>query len=299
MLLGNEMDEITSLRAENEQLRGQLVEVEALRKREAEVQEHNRRIQVALSASAIIGTWNWHPLADTFTVDENFALSFGHDPSIVQTELTLEQVLATVHPDDRPSLDAAIEEAVLRGGAYVHQYRVRRADGRYYWIEANGRVDFDAEGKPESFPGVLINVDERRSLEVERDRATAALRALNDTLEQRIEERTAELMRSEEALLQSSKMEAVGQLTGGLAHDFNNLLAGISGSLELMRMRIQQGRYTDVDRYLTAAQGAARRAAALTHRLLAFSRRQTLDPRPTDINRLLRWLVPLGFGRCW
>lgn len=287
MLLGNEMDEITSLRAENEQLRGQLVEVEALRKREAEVQEHNRRIQVALSAGAIIGTWNWHPLADTFTVDENFALSFGHDPSIVQTELTLEQVLATVHPDDRPSLDAAIEEAVLRGGAYVHQYRVRRADGRYYWIEANGRVDFDAEGKPESFPGVLINVDERRSLEVERDRATAALRALNDTLEQRIEERTAELMRSEEALLQSSKMEAVGQLTGGLAHDFNNLLAGISGSLELMRVRIQQGRYTDVDRYLTAAQGAARRAAALTHRLLAFSRRQTLDPRPTDINRLV------------
>jgi hypothetical protein len=82
-------------------------------------------------------------------------------------------------------------------------------------------------------------------------------------------------------------MEAVGQLTGGLAHDFNNLLAGISGSLELMQKRLVQGRYTDLDRYMTVAQGAARRASALTHRLLAFSRRQTLDPRPTNANRLV------------
>ena len=82
-------------------------------------------------------------------------------------------------------------------------------------------------------------------------------------------------------------MEAVGQLTGGLAHDFNNLLAGISGSLELMQSRMQQGRFTDVERYMAAAQGASKRAAALTHRLLAFSRRQTLDPKPTDVNRLV------------
>ncbi|GLS58391.1 PAS domain-containing protein [Methylobacterium haplocladii] len=97
----------------------------------------------------------------------------------------------------------------------------------------------------------------------------------------------ADLETAQEALRQSQKMEAVGQLTGGLAHDFNNLLAGISGSLELMQTRMQQGRLTDVDRYMTAAQGAAKRAAALTHRLLAFSRRQTLDPKPTDVNRLV------------
>ena len=96
----------------------------------------------------------------------------------------------------------------------------------------------------------------------------------------------AELAFTQEALRQAQKMEAVGQLTGGLAHDFNNLLAGISGSLELMQTRMQQGRLTDVDRYMTAAQGAAKRAAALTHRLLAFSRRQTLEPKPTDVNRL-------------
>ncbi len=92
---------------------------------------------------------------------------------------------------------------------------------------------------------------------------------------------------AEDALRQSQKMEAVGQLTGGLAHDFNNLLTGISGSLELLRTRVAQGRYSELQRYIAAAEGAAKRAAALTHRLLAFSRRQTLDPKPTDVNQLV------------
>ena len=101
------------------------------------------------------------------------------------------------------------------------------------------------------------------------------------------------LAEAEEQLRQAQKMEAVGQLTGGLAHDFNNLLAGISGSLELMQARVAQGRIGDLERYLGAAQGAAKRAAALTHRLLAFSRRQTLDPRPTDTNRLVAGMEDL------
>ncbi|MBR1136774.1 MULTISPECIES: ATP-binding protein [Bradyrhizobium] len=96
----------------------------------------------------------------------------------------------------------------------------------------------------------------------------------------------ARLREAEEALRQSQKMEAVGQLTGGIAHDFNNLLTGIMGSLEMLQTRLRQGRFSDVDRYVAAAQGASKRAAALTHRLLAFSRRQTLDPKPTDVNRL-------------
>ena len=99
--------------------------------------------------------------------------------------------------------------------------------------------------------------------------------------------------RLEDQLRQSQKMEAVGQLTGGLAHDFNNLLTGIAGSLELLQTRIGQGRLQDLGRYITAAQGAARRAAALTHRLLAFSRQQTLDPRPTDVNLLVAGLEEL------
>ena len=95
------------------------------------------------------------------------------------------------------------------------------------------------------------------------------------------------LIRAETALRQSQKMEAVGQLTGGIAHDFNNLLTGISGSLEVMQLRITQGRPNDIERYVLAAQGAAKRAAALTHRLLAFSRRQTLDPKPANVNRII------------
>jgi CheY-like chemotaxis protein len=88
-------------------------------------------------------------------------------------------------------------------------------------------------------------------------------------------------------------MEAVGQLTGGIAHDFNNLLAGISGAFEMIGMRLAQGRSADVERYLAAGQGAARRAAGLTHRLLAFSRRQTLSPKSVVINRLLSDFVEL------
>lgn len=101
------------------------------------------------------------------------------------------------------------------------------------------------------------------------------------------------LKEAEEALRQAQKMEAVGQLTGGLAHDFNNLLAGISGAFEMTKVRLAQGRSADVDKYLSAGQGAARRAAALTHRLLAFSRRQTLSPKPVVVNRLMADFVEL------
>lgn len=114
-----------------------------------------------------------------------------------------------------------------------------------------------------------------------------AMAELNATLEQQVLERTDKLMAAEEALRQSQKMEAVGQLTGGIAHDFNNLLTGISGSLDMLETRIGQGRLDAIPRYVDAAQGAVKRAAALTQRLLAFSRRQTLDPKPVNVNRLV------------
>ncbi|MEQ7921767.1 PAS domain-containing protein [Xanthomonas sp. WHRI 1810A] len=266
---------------------------ERLRASEALARENVERVQLALAAGAIIGTWHWHLPTDRFTVDEAFARVFDLDPSLGLDGLSLEQVVATVHPEDRDDLIAAINEVIARGGAYSHQYRVRRANGKYHWIEANGRVDFAEDGSPLRFPGVLLDVDERRSVEADRDRATEALRALNDTLEQRVAARTWALMQAEEKLRQSQKMEAVGQLTGGLAHDFNNLLAGISGALELMGMRITQGRFSEVAKYIATAQGAAKRAAALTHRLLAISRRQTLDPRPTDVNLLMAGMIEL------
>ena len=102
-----------------------------------------------------------------------------------------------------------------------------------------------------------------------------------------------EQRQAEEALRQSQKMEAIGRLTGGIAHDFNNLLAAVMGSLELMQNRIAQGRVNEIHRYVATAQEAVKRAAALTHRLLAFSRRQTLSPRLTDVNHLVKSIEDL------
>jgi signal transduction histidine kinase len=117
--------------------------------------------------------------------------------------------------------------------------------------------------------------------------AEAGLRELNEGLESEVQERTRALFAAEESLRQSQKMEAVGQLTGGLAHDFNNMLTGIIGNLELLHARVAQGRISEIERYSLAAQDAAQRAAALTHRLLAFARRQPLDTKPSDINRIV------------
>ncbi|MGI4954176.1 MAG: ATP-binding protein, partial [Janthinobacterium lividum] len=122
---------------------------------------------------------------------------------------------------------------------------------------------------------------------VERARAETRLRELNATLEARVEERTTELRRAEDALRQAQKMEAVGQLTGGIAHDFNNLLTGITGALELLQRRVGEGRYGEIGRFATVATTSANRAAALTQRLLAFARRQPLDPKPVAANRLV------------
>ena len=151
---------------------------------------------------------------------------------------------------------------------------------------------------------------QRRQIQTQRDALEAHTRALADAanhLEEQVRERTAELEdalarlkaetaereRAEASLRQSQKMEAVGQLTGGIAHDFNNMLTGITGSLDLMRRRVSTGRLDDLDRYIEVASASAGRAAALTQRLLAFSRRQSLDPKPVEINGLIRSMSDL------
>ena len=151
---------------------------------------------------------------------------------------------------------------------------------------------------------------QRRQIQTQRDALEATTRALADAanqLEAQVRERTAELEdalerlkaetaereRAEATLRQSQKMEAVGQLTGGIAHDFNNMLTGIIGSLDFMRRRIASGKLADLERYMDTASASAARAAALTQRLLAFSRRQSLDPKPADINGLIESMADL------
>lgn len=139
----------------------------------------------------------------------------------------------------------------------------------------------------------MRDVGERTLAARERRRAERHLAKLAASLERTVEERTAELMASEAALRQAQKMEAVGQLTGGIAHDFNNLLTAISGSLEMVVKRAGEGRTEEAERFVGVAQAATERATALTHRLLAFSRRQTLEPTAVDVLALTEGMADL------
>ncbi len=199
-----------------------------------------------------------------------------------------------------PMPPAEIEAALLREGEWRGDLRHVRRDGTFLVVAAYKALRCGEAGRATAVVESLADVTALR-------RAQEELERLNAELEDRVEARTAELRRAvdalhaeareraqaEERLRQAQKMEAVGQLTGGLAHDFNNLLTGISGSLERLQARLSQGRVDDLERYIVVAQGAAKRAAALTHRLLAFSRRQTLDPKPTSVNRLVTGMEEL------
>jgi len=147
---------------------------------------------------------------------------------------------------------------------------------------------------------ILRDINERRAAEAalraseEKSRIAAVeLAELNATLEKRVEERTAKLLEVEEVLRQSQKMEAIGQLTGGIAHDFNNLLQGVIGALNMVQKRVEEGRITDIDRFLKGALASAARASTLTHRLLAFSRQQPVSPKPIDLNQLIASMAEL------
>jgi PAS domain S-box-containing protein len=175
-------------------------------------------------------------------------------------DLLARPFLEIIHPEDLAITGEVV--AALRDGLPVNQFHVRL-------LKANGAsIPFAWSAVPDATreSGIFYTVG--RDITEE----TAA---------------AAELRDAQEALRQSQKMEAVGQLTGGIAHDFNNLLAGIGGSLEMLEKRLAEGRLAGVERYIDMAQGATRRAAALTQRLLAFSRRQTLDPKPINVNRLI------------
>ncbi|MEQ7866793.1 PAS domain-containing protein [Xanthomonas sp. WHRI 8393] len=186
-----------------------------------------------------------------------------------------------VHPDDRARLAEAIAHSIVNKTGLDVEYRVLDADQRVGWTLMRAIPLLDEGEQIVEWFGTAADITDKRLAEQQ-------LRQLTETLEERVRERSAALLLAEEKLRQSQKMEAVGQLTGGLAHDFNNLLTAISVGLELLQTRIEQGKYDRLERYVEMAQSSAARATALTQRLLAFSRRQTLAPTALEVQALVQ-----------
>ena len=195
----------------------------------------------------------------------------------------LARFIAGIHPEDSARVQAAIASAIADGEPYRIEYRVVGGATEHVVSVVGKLSDIPEDGR--RLAGVIIDITEQR-------RAEQALQKLNNSLEQRVAEEVAERAKAEEALRQAQKMEAVGQLTGGVAHDFNNLLTIIIGGLDTIR-RCRPGDEARMKRALDTALQGAQRAASLTGRLLAFSRRQPLAPKPLELNGLVRDMTDL------
>ena len=189
-----------------------------------------------------------------------------------------------MHPRDIPRIEREERELEAAGGDFIWEARYRRADGAWRWIRSISQRRYAASGELVGYIGVGSDVTEARQ-------AQADLQRINDLLAERIEAALAERDQAEAALHRAQKLEAVGQLTGGVAHDFNNLLTVIIGALDLMQRHPDDAARRE--RMIDAAQGAARRGERLTQQLLAFSRRQALKPQRVCVDDLLRESEPL------
>ncbi|MBC8650572.1 response regulator [Pseudomonas sp. MTM4] len=246
------------------------------------LRESDERLNAALLASGT-GTFYWDLRNNRLDMDLPMQRLFGLEGL---TSGWLDDLLDRIHPDDRAAIAQQCERCARYGDDLEMQFRVLLPEGTERWIFDKGQTFTDSNDRPTYMVGACLDITQHK-------RTERALQRLNETLEQRVNAEVAARAKTEAALRQSQKMEAVGQLTGGLAHDFNNLLAGVIGSLELLSVRLQQGRTGDLERYIHSALTSANRATALTHRLLAFSRRQTLDPSPTDLNALIEGMMEL------
>jgi PAS domain S-box-containing protein len=237
----------------------------------------NERIQLALSAGPLLGSFVWDIEADRLSGDERFARTFGYPPECPLEALPIDIARQRIHPDDIDDVEQRVDLTLRTGIPYTAEYRLRRGEGDYLWVLASGRCEFDALGKPLRFPGVLIDINERKTAE-------ASLLKFTRDLEQRVDNEVQARLAAEEQLRQSQKLEAIGGLTGGVAHDFNNLLQVIAGNLHLLARHEPDN--PNVQRRVGASIEAVERGAKLSSQLLAFARRQPLSPAVYNPRRI-------------
>ncbi len=258
------------------------------RSRIEDLDEGERRLQTALSAGRL-GAWELDLASFQLTASEKFRAIFGRG---FDEPFSYDELISAIHPGDVDRMQSTVKSTIETGTDYAIEYRTIWRDGSVHWVELRAQLYKDKSGKAIKLVGVSADVTAR--LEAEEQQ-----RRLNEVLEQRVADRTRELEQAHAAVLaevgqresaeqklrQSQKMEAIGQLTGGVAHDFNNLLMAVLGNLELLRKYV--GSDEKALRLIDGAQQGAKRGASLTQRLLAFSRRQDLRIGPVDMRELL------------
>jgi signal transduction histidine kinase len=258
------------------------------RDRLQDLHESQDRLATALLAGNL-GDWEYDLMAGQLMASALCKANYGRAPD---DPFSYDDLLASIHPEDRDRMQAAVRRSIDSGEDYNIEYRVLWPDGGLHWVQINARMINDASGAPLRMVGVSAEITTRKNAE-------ANLRQLNETLERRVAERTDELVGThakvleeirqreqvEDQLRQAQKMEMIGQLTGGVAHDFNNLLMAVLGNLDLLRKHVPED--PRAMRLIDGALQGAKRGAALTQRLLAFARRQSLQVEPADISGLV------------
>jgi PAS domain S-box-containing protein len=226
------------------------------RRAEAELRKHQDQLRLAHRA-ARLGAWHWDVVSRQLTWDEGLRQLYGLAPGEQVADLT--GFLARVHPEDRERVEGALQRALQGAGGLAHEYRIIRPDGAIRWLADLGQVGSDAEGRPRYVTGICLDITERRA--------------------------------AEERIRESHRLQAAGQLAGGIAHEANNQMSVVLGAVHflLRRKDLPGPAAEDVE----LIRRAAERTATITQQLLAFSRRQLLRPENVDLNQLVLKAEPL------